>query len=93
MSYTNLEKTLKELTQLHTQTLSAFEAAELDTATRSEYKRQIDQYESMYQSLEQMKNLSKDEKTISSLLEKQSDLLQQRIAFEKYCFGLWEKNK
>ena len=39
------------------------------------------------------KNLSKEENTISSLLVKQSDLLKQRMAFEKYCLGLWEKNK
>lgn len=90
MSPTNLDNQLQELTQIHTQTLLAFETAELDSATRAEYKRQIAQYESMYQSLEQMKSLSKEEKTISSLVEKQSDLLQQRIAFETYCLGLWK---
>lgn len=93
MSDISLENIIQELTQLHEKTLLAFEAAELDTATRLEYKRQIDQYENMYQSLEQMKNLSKEENTISSLLVKQSDLLKQRMAFEKYCLGLWEKNK
>lgn len=90
MSLTNLDNKLQELTQIHTQTLMAFETAELDSATRAEYKRQIAQYESMYQSLEEMKSLSKEEKTISSLVEKQSDLLQQRIAFEKYCLELWK---
>ncbi len=90
MSSTNLDNQQQELTQIHTQTLLAFETAELDSATRAEYKRQIAQYESMYQSLEQMKSLSKEEKTISSLVEKQSDLLQQRIAFETYCLGLWK---
>ena len=93
MSDISLENIIQELTQLHEKTLLAFEAAELDTATRLEYKRQIDQYETMCQSLEQMKNLSKEENTISSLLVKQSDLLKQRMAFEKYCLGLWEKNK
>lgn len=90
MSLTNLDNKLQELTQIHTKTLMAFETAELDSATRAEYKRQIAQYESMYQSLEEMKSLSKEEKTISSLVEKQSDLLQQRIAFEKYCLELWK---
>ena len=70
MSDISLENIIQELTQLHEKTLLAFEAAELDTATRLEYKRQIDQYENMYQSLEQMKNLSKEENTISSLLVK-----------------------
>ncbi len=89
MSSINLDNQLQELTQIHNQTLLVLEAAVLDTATRAEYRRQIAQYESMYQSLEEMKSLSKEEKTISSLVEKQSDLLQQRIAFEKYCHELW----
>ena len=89
MLSSNLDNKLQELTKIHEQTILAFEAAVLDSATRSEYKRQIDQYESMYQSLQQMKTLSKDAKTISSLEERQSELLQQRIAFETYCLELW----
>lgn len=85
-----LEKKLAEVAEIHSRTLAAFEAAEIDSATRKEYKRQIDQFESMYQSLEQMKSISKEEKTVASLVEKQLALLQERAGFEAYCLNLWK---
>lgn len=78
------------MTEIHSRTLAALEAAEIDSATRKEYKRQIDQFESMYQSLEQMKSISKEEKTVASLVEKQLALLQERAGFETYCLKLWK---
>ncbi len=91
MNNQSISDLLAALAAQSERTQSVFQSAALDTATRNEYLRQVEQYKSMYCSLEQMKSLAGQADTIASLEEKMVSLLTEHLEFEKYCEKQFEK--
>lgn len=77
-----LTREMEKMEAIHTETSRLFEASNVTGPLLNEYKRGVEQYESMYQSIENMKMLTSKEDSVKGLINQQLKILQNRSDFE-----------
>ncbi len=78
----NLEKLEAKAERVHQKAQQIFEQPEISSMLKNEYKNKIDQYTSMYESIDTMKKISDKEETIANLVNQQIEILNVRIKWE-----------
>lgn len=79
----NLAAKKTEMEALHEEVYSLFIEKNVQGPLKNEYNNKITQYESMYSSLEMMKNQMKEPSAAEGLINHQMTILAQRIEFEQ----------
>lgn len=82
MKNEELEALYNKMKKVHEKAQEIFKQGNLSSMIKNEYKNKVSQYDSMYQSLEDMKALSDKEDTVESLITQQAEVLNVRIKWQ-----------
>ena len=77
-----LEELYQKMIKVHQKTDAIFEQFQVKGMLRNEYNNKVNQYTSMYDSIETMKSLTTSEETITNLINQQMEILHVRIQCE-----------
>lgn len=82
MSNIKLEELNTKKEMVHEKAKSLFEMENVPSMLKNEYRNKVSQYDNMYDSIENMKQLSTKEDTIENLINQQIEVLNVRIKWE-----------
>ena len=78
----DLQELYNKMLKVHEKTDAIFEQFQIKGMLRNEFNNKVNQYTSMYESVETMKSLATSEEAIENLINQQIEILNVRIQCE-----------
>ena len=82
MNQQELDNLYSRMLQIHNKVDEVFQEARLPGMLKNEYNNKINQYESMYSSVEMMKSIAKTKEAVDGLIDQQTEILNVRMKCE-----------
>ncbi|MCR5581840.1 MAG: hypothetical protein K6F66_09660 [Pseudobutyrivibrio sp.] len=77
-----LQDLLNKVAQIHSKAEIIYKEDMVPSSLKNEYRNKVSQYESMYDSVETMKQMTDSDDTMNNLINQQIEILRVRIKWE-----------